>query len=278
MHQLHGEGSQHFKTARACTENQIRTVIKCTPQVHSSGAERGRRDFASRHTPGGLVVSRGKKASRFGHAPRARHRQKHARGPKSSTISQQMRLSGILGRRGVRGGSESSCARPNYHWEIDVTSRFIRQSVFLRPASRQKRASGTFYAQTRHDGGMTFQHGVDPLRTRTCSRDTQTHAETRPTPIANICGRRGSRAKQIRRGACSAAVSSKKVALRRRTPHARAASPKQRAPPEITRTQLTNAHRECISVPLGAGDAKARPDAPGGLLKSRHQSAGASSR
>ena len=129
-----------------------------------------------------------------------------------------------------------------------------------------------------HRRGMTFEPSADPLRTRTCSRDTRTHAKTRQIHIANICGRRGSRADRILHSACSAAVSSQNIALRRRTPRARAASPKQRAPPETTRTQSTNAHCECIPVALGAGDAISRPGTPERLMKSRHQSTGASSR
>ena len=57
---------------------------------------------------------------------------------------------------------------------------------------------------------MHFEHGTDPLHTRACSRDTETNAETRSIHLANICGRCGSRAKQIRHGACSAAVSGRR--------------------------------------------------------------------
>jgi hypothetical protein len=126
--------------------------------------------------------------------------------------------------------------------------------------------------------GMTFEHSPTPLHTRTCSRDTQTHAETRQIHIANTCGRRGSRAKRNRQSAFSAAVFGQNVTPRHRTPRARVASPNQRAAPEITRTQFTNAHRECISVAPGAGDAKSRPGTPGNLLKSRHQNTSESSR
>jgi hypothetical protein len=65
---------------------------------------------------------------------------------------------------------------------------------------------------------------------------------------------------------------------RRETPlHARAASAKQRAPPEINHAPSLYARRECISVSRGAGDARSRPAVPGCLVRASHQNMGASS-
>jgi hypothetical protein len=131
----------------------------------------------------------------------------------------------------------------------------------------------TIYTGTMH---ATRAHHAS-IRSRTCSRDTQTQSETRQIHMANICGCRGPRASRARRSACSAAAPTQNTALRRDTPPARAASAKQRAPPEINHAQHLHACRECLAVARGAGDARSQPAMPEHLVKASHQTMDASS-